>query len=702
MDAAALLQEQMSLPPLREDLALHPGPARGDGAPTWMIEDPLKGRYYRIGWLEFEVLNRWHLGDARRLAGQVAQETLLTPAVEEVLAVRDFFQQHGLLHHPAQVERAARGELPQPGLAKQALHHYLMFRIPLLNPERFLQVGLPLFQPLLGRTALAASALAGVVGLALVVQQWEVFSTTFVETLSLQGLLSYSLALVFAKVLHELGHAFTAKSLGLRVPRMGVALVLLFPMLYTDTGETWRLQRRRDRFAIAVAGMRIEMMLAAWCTLAWSFLPEGTLRSAVFYLGTTSWMVTLAINASPFMRFDGYYMMSDATGIPNLHEASAEQVRHALRRCMLGWADPAPTLDGEDAPAWLVWFGLATMVYRLFLFLGIAVAVYHLFFKALGIFLFAVEIWWFVLRPAVTELGVWWQGRSRISGGARLRLATLLAIPLAVLLTPWQSQIHAEGWIRAGHEYTVYPPRTALVDTLPVPGRVEPGQALARLQVAELTLRDSRATARMDALDAVLQAGVGGEPTRESHRSTREQWMHQKLEQQGADAEARQLQLTAPFGGELIDAVRDLAPGMTVAPREVLGRVIDPSRWVAEVFVDEDQVKRARAGAAVKVYLHAVEGTVLEGQVLAVDSLPVEQLPADMLADKFGGRLLTINDSASLKPRRSLYRLHVTLSHLPHERQARLAAFVIEGQRVSLADSLWRGAISALMLQATF
>ena len=85
--ASARLDRQMALPPLREDLGLHTGPEQKNGAPSWVIEDPLRGRFYRIGWMEFELLQRWAFGDARTLAQQVAHETLLAPAIEEVLQI---------------------------------------------------------------------------------------------------------------------------------------------------------------------------------------------------------------------------------------------------------------------------------------------------------------------------------------------------------------------------------------------------------------------------------------------------------------------------------------------------------------------------------------------------------------------------------------------------------------------------------------
>lgn len=694
--------QQMVLPALREDLGLHVGPTLKNGTPTWVVEDLMRGRFFRIGWLEFELLSRWQCGNAEKLALQVAQETLLRPTMEEVQAVKQFVLQHELAVNEEVLSAARKGPLKKASLPARALHNYLMIRFPLVNPDRFLARALPLVRPLLSMAALWVSGIVGLVGLFFASQQWDTFASTFVETLSLTGLLSYAIALMFAKVIHEFGHAFTAKSLGLRVPRMGVALVLLLPMLYTDTGETWRLPRRRDRFKIAVAGMRIEVMLAAWCTLAWSFLPDGPLRSAFFFLATTSWLITLAINASPFLRFDGYYMMSDATGIPNMHDEAAKSVRHFLRKHLLGINDPLPLLEGVPAPRWLLGFGLATMVYRFFLFLGIAVMVYHYFFKLLGIVLFMVEIWWFILKPVWTETQVWWKERTRIHVGPAARSAGVLLVLLAVLFVPWQGRVFAEGWIRAGQEATLYASRPAVLTQALQAGAVLAEQALTTLESSELHLREARATARMVSLDSRLLASAAVQDLPESARSTRAQLAQQQLEVTGADVEARQLRLLAPFAGLLVDVAQDALPGSVVSRQEPLGRVIDPSFWLAEVFVDEDDVKRLRHGAQVKAHLKGLALETLPGTLESIDTVPVEQLPTEMLADRFGGPLLTSDDASGLKPRRNLYRVRVRLDGAPRMQQARLAGFVIHAKRISLADSLWRGAMSALVLQANF
>ena len=62
----------------------------------------------------------------------------------------------------------------------------------------------------------------------------------------------------------------------------------------------------------------------------------------------------------------------------------------------------------------LIVFAFITWIYRLVVFLGIAAAVYYFFFKLLGIFLFIVEIIWFVFRPFWMEIKVWVERRGEI------------------------------------------------------------------------------------------------------------------------------------------------------------------------------------------------------------------------------------------------------------------------------------------------
>ena len=47
------------LPPLREELRLLPAATNRDGTPAWIVQDPVNNRFFRIGWIDFELLLRW-------------------------------------------------------------------------------------------------------------------------------------------------------------------------------------------------------------------------------------------------------------------------------------------------------------------------------------------------------------------------------------------------------------------------------------------------------------------------------------------------------------------------------------------------------------------------------------------------------------------------------------------------------------------
>ena len=79
---------------------------------------------------------------------------------------------------------------------------------------------------------------------------------------------------------------------------------------------------RRQRFAIDIAGVVVELAFACIATFLWVFLPDGLTRQTAFMIATTSWVMSIGINLNPFMRFDGYYIFSDLVRVENLQSRS--------------------------------------------------------------------------------------------------------------------------------------------------------------------------------------------------------------------------------------------------------------------------------------------------------------------------------------------------------------------------------------------
>jgi putative peptide zinc metalloprotease protein len=265
----------MAFPPLREELDLLDGPVLADGQPSWTLHDPVRNLFFRVDWLTFEVLQRWSLGEAQTIADDIASTTTLQLHADDVVAVLEFMARNELVQPTGSQsarQMAERWSRMRGSAMQWLLHHYLFFRIPLVKPDAWLGRWMPLAAGFYTRTFAVATGLALVYGVSHVARQWEAFAASLVDTFNWDGLLAYGVALFVVKLLHELGHAFTAKRYGCRVPTMGVAFLVMWPVAYTDTNETWRLTRRWQRLHVACAGIVTELMIAAWATLAWSLL----------------------------------------------------------------------------------------------------------------------------------------------------------------------------------------------------------------------------------------------------------------------------------------------------------------------------------------------------------------------------------------------------------------------------------------------
>ncbi|HPP47767.1 MAG TPA: site-2 protease family protein, partial [Accumulibacter sp.] len=273
--------------PLREDLRLLEAAPDADGAPAWSIQDPVSNRFFRIGWLEFECLLRWP-ADPARIAADISAATPLNVDAQTVENFGRFLAQHRLLRPTPATVRQLASEAAQPGWRhwRWWLHHYLFIRLPLFRPQRLLAALLPWVRPLASPAGLALILALAVLGLLLVARRWDEFARGVVDNLTWSGLGGFALALIVSKTLHELGHALVATRYGLRVAHMGVALVVLWPMLYTDTGEAWKLKSARQRLAVSSAGILVELALAALASVVWALLDDGPLRQAALYLAT--------------------------------------------------------------------------------------------------------------------------------------------------------------------------------------------------------------------------------------------------------------------------------------------------------------------------------------------------------------------------------------------------------------------------------
>ena len=323
---------------LRSDLVLYPGPLDFDGQRSWVLEDPVRGNNFRLGHAEGELLYRLTTEpDLESAVRKLYNTTPLRPTIQEIVAFITMLQREHLAVLPAdRVVAQEVGSKPSPNgrPLHQILQGQIFFRIPLLRPDAFLRRTLPLVSLLWTAPLKWAYLICGIVGLGLTLQEIEQYLGTASYLFTPLGSFAFILCLCLLKIGHEFAHAYTAKSLGLHVRSMGLFFIVIWPLLYTDTTDAWKVPDRRRRMRVSAAGVVFETVVGGIALLVWAVLPDGILRSLLFFLSGTSLLSTVLINLNPFMRYDGYYLLMDYWGVDNLRPRAFAMFRHFLR-CLI-------------------------------------------------------------------------------------------------------------------------------------------------------------------------------------------------------------------------------------------------------------------------------------------------------------------------------------------------------------------------------
>jgi putative peptide zinc metalloprotease protein len=699
----------MPLPLLREELSLHEAGQDWDGSPCWLIQDQTGNHYHRIGWLEFEFLTRWETNDPQALLDRICKETTLRPTEDDLLQFLAFLEQHNLIRNTSAegaAKLAARTRAQKQSPEQWLLHHYLFFRIPLLKSDALLDRIMPICAPLLTRGAVIFFALLGFIGLYLAARQWDVFTTHFVNTLTTKGLLSYILAIAVAKCVHELGHALLAKKAGLRVPRIGIAFLVMFPFLYTDLGEGWLLHDHRRRRLISAGGILAEVSLASVSLFLWSVLADGALRDAFYVLAIVSLVSSFLINISPFMRFDGYYLLSDHFNIPNLQQRAFAFTRYVLRWKILGSDEDPPEHLPPRLRRFFIIFSITTWIYRLVVFLGIAITVYLFFFKTLGIILMIVELVYFIALPIIQELLVWRKNMSRVSVVRLVIAGVTVGLLLLILLIPWRGQLTLPAILSARVKQPVYAPFAARVSEVTATGTtVKAGNLLFLLDAEETRFQVK--LSRMQAME--LRDRLRRLPMESKGREQAAIWQEEAMEREhfarAQSAELKRLELPAEVDGVFMDVDEGVRPGVYVTSHTLLGVVVNPLSSEIEAYADETAAGRIKPGAKVRFYSDTKGHYILKGQVASIDSSRLTSLPTPALADRHGGAIATSPSTADherLIPRDSLYRVRIKLISPQPSSHLETGTVSVEVEPESIAGRLVRQAVSVILRESGF
>lgn len=116
---------------------------------------------------------------------------------------------------------------------------------------------------------------------------------------------------------HELGHGITCKYFGGRTGKIGVAFILFNPAMYCDISAVREFKEKYKQVLCSSAGFVVNAVYVGMFSVLYYFYPCNFFRVLII-LNSTS----ILINAIPFIRLDGYWILSFLTGIQNLYSKS--------------------------------------------------------------------------------------------------------------------------------------------------------------------------------------------------------------------------------------------------------------------------------------------------------------------------------------------------------------------------------------------
>lgn len=467
-----------ALPRLRADLRVA---VDSDGG--FIIEDPTRTQFFRVGKAEYRILSyldgRTNLATAAQKAAQSAPDTAVS--AERLPALAQWLAASNLLEGP--------GSPGRPSAEPAAPANPCYFRVPLTAGGPALARLTAWCGWIFSWPAAGLVLVLSWMALFAVVSHWTAFSASLGRVFYPDQHLVLAICWLALKVMHELGHGIACKRFGGEVREFGLAMVYFMPVPYTDVTASWRCSRW-ERIVIASAGIYVEWIVALGAIAVWTWSTNPAIRNVCVYLVSLATLTTIVFNANPLCRLDGYYVLSDLLGRPNL---SAQGQRLAM--AWLSWlftGQPLPQRDLSRRDYLLTGcYGLAAKTWQTLSLVTMAVVVL-LVYEGFGLLmLLSIVAAWKLQTSKRSPLASPQPGATWLRGSSLLRLGVLAAALFALgHFAPWPGGVSVPGTVENVDRQVVRAPCAGeIIEILVTSGQqVAAGQEIALMRNDELAL----------------------------------------------------------------------------------------------------------------------------------------------------------------------------------------------------------------------
>ena len=298
-----------------------------DGSEDWVIKDPVQLNYFFLDKFQYWLFQQFDgnstLAQIRTAFNNAFSPSSLTETQLLTFCLR--LSRDGLLCENVSgsqlIERDR--EKRRSSWLKKPLS-ILAIRLPGFNARRFIDIasmiGGWMFSPVAVVLTLFGLVLAALCGIGLIDEL--VLALPALESIRPSDVVIFVACIAGVKIVHELAHAVCCRQMGAQCNEIGMMFLVFSPCLYCNVSDSWMLPEKWKRIAISAAGIYVELIIAATSLILWHYCQQPVLKNCLLNLFIICSVSTLLINGNPLMRYDGYFILSDLTGIPNLSQQS--------------------------------------------------------------------------------------------------------------------------------------------------------------------------------------------------------------------------------------------------------------------------------------------------------------------------------------------------------------------------------------------
>ena len=575
------------------------------------------------------------------------------------------------------------------------LMNLLFIRIPLIDPDHFLNRWVGLFGKFFSPMGLISMAVLVIFAL---LQVQDKFGQLFdykramgMHAPGAEGILDpKNLPILYAcftlvKILHEFGHAFACKRFGRQegsggeVHVMGVMFLVFTPFPYVDASSSWAFRSKWRRIIVGAGGVLVELAIAAIAAIVYSRTdPSSPINKVCYNIIFIAGVSTILFNGNPLLRYDGYYILSDLLEIPNLAQRSKQFIYYLVRKYLWGVRNVRSPAHSTGERVWMIVYGIASTIYRVFICVAILLFVADQLFLLGAVLAVAAVIAWVCVplgkfahylatSPELMRV------RGRAVGSV---LATVVALVVLLGMVNFSERYRLEGIVMPVRQQVVFAQADGFVrQVLPSGKRVSPeGPALVSAENRDMALQKKQLEAEMDRLQADRRRALASPEQVASLQQIDADIQAVKRLTDYIDRKLAYLTIVSSIPGTWVCPDGERLQGSYMHKGDNLGQVSDLSQMEIVAFSPQDVPLRGVRVDDVEIRIknrpphfeaRALVGLdlakELRGRISSIHPSATQQLPSPALSYAAGGSIETDpSDKDNVKAIEPLFEIRIT------------------------------------------